>query len=185
MIKKFLTVITVLSIICSCAQKPNENPDFSIFSYRCDMSKYNGLNSVNHNFIGTTVSELGKVISEKQSGAFVLSRESCNHCQMVMKLINQACEELGVTVYYIDGESKTYPIVDTPDYDLLDSLIKPIEEPNDDGEITLQTPHFFTVVNGKFKDSIIGFSIKGNEPTKEENTNQLNKYKKALKVFVK
>ena len=185
MIKKFLTVIFVLLILCSCNEKPNDNPNFSIFTYRSDMSKYKGLNSINHNFVGTTVSELGKVINEKQSGAFVLSRESCNHCQMVMKLINEAAEELGVTVYYIDGESKTYPIVDTPDYDLLDSLIKSIEEPNDDGEITPQTPHFFTVVNGKFKDSIIGFSIKGNEPTESENSKQLDKYKKALKVFVK
>lgn len=185
MIKKIIVVISFLLIICSCAEKPVDDPGFSIYTYRPDMSGYKGVNSVKHSFLGTTVSELEKTINEKQSGAFVLSRESCKHCQMVMQLIDEAANELGVQVYYINGESESYPIVDTPDYDLLDSLIKSIEEANDDGEITPQTPHFFTVINGKFKDSIIGFDIKGEEPTQSEKETQMNKYKKALKVFAK
>lgn len=186
MIKKIVSILFILLMLCSCnTVKPDFNSGFSIETYKCDMSHYKGVNSVNHSFVGTTVKELNKTIIEKGYGAFVLSRESCEHCQMVMQLIDKAATDLGVTVYYIDGESDIYPIVNTPDYDLLDSLLKPIEEPDDEGEIYLQTPHFFTVVDGKFQESILGFDIKGDEPTDKEKQNQMSKYKNALKIFVK
>lgn len=183
--KKIFSILTVLLIIVGCSKpKPNFDSGFSISTYNCDMSGYKGLTSANHIFKGVTVKDVEKTIKEKGYGAFVLSRKGCDHCQIVMRYINEAAEELGVNVYYIDGESDVYPIVGTDDYELLDNLLKPIEEMLD-GDYTLQTPHFFTIVNGEFVDSYIGVKFKDDlNPTDKEIENLINKYKKALEIFV-
>lgn len=183
--KRIVLLLISILILCSCSTaKPDFDSGFSIETYRCDMSHYKGVNSINHAFKGTTVKQLEKTIMEKGYGAFVLSRETCDHCQILMQYINKAAMDLGVTVYYLDGESSTYPIVDTPDYDLLDSLMKPIEEADDEGNIELQTPHFFTVVDGKFVTSYVGAKFKNDEPTQKEANEMIDKYKKALQIFV-
>lgn len=186
--KKILVVILTLLILCGCS-KEKEVPDFSsgfeIETYRADMSGYNGLTSVNHQFLGTTVSQLKKTIDEKGYGAFVLSRTSCDHCQLCMKYINEAAKQLNVNVYYLNGESSIYPIVGTDDYDVLDFYTKSIQEKDETGEVVLQTPHFFTVVNGKFIDSFVGVKFKDDlNPTDDEIDALIDKYKKALEVFV-
>lgn len=186
MIKKILILLSIFLLVGCSPLKPNFDSDFKLDTYRCDMSGYKGLTSTNHQFLGVTVKDLEKTINEEGYGAFVLSRVGCDHCQLLMKYINEAAKELGVNVYYIDAESSLYPIVGTDDYDLLDRILKPIEEKTDDGEIELQTPHFFTVVNGEFGYSYIGISFKDNEhPTEKEEKDIINKYKKALEVFVK
>ena len=184
--KKILSCILVILILFGCSKEEIDfSSDFSIETYRADMSGYKGLTSVNHNFLGTTVKELERTLEEKGYGAFVLSRTGCSHCQLCMQYINQAAQELGVFVYYIDAESDTYPIVGTENYEILDIALKPIEE-KVDGEITLQTPHFFTVINGKFIDSYVGVKFKDDEnPTESEIASLVEKYKNALKAFAK
>ena len=185
--KKFIIVLLASLLLFGCGRKPIPDFDsnFTIDTYQCDMSGYNGLQSVGHNFLGTTVSELEKTINEKGYGAFVLSRTGCDHCQIVMKYIDQAAMELNVNVYYIDGESDIYPIVGSDDYQLLDSILKPIEE-EIDGEIALQTPHFFTVVNGEFVDSIVGTKTKNSDNLSDKDIEKIiNRYKEALQIFVK
>ena len=186
--KKTFVCLILLLVMFGCSKNkevPNFNSGFEIETYRTDMSGYNGLTSVNHRFLGTTVSQLKKTIDENGYGAFVLSRITCDHCQLCMKYINQAAEELGVYVYYLNGESSIYPIVGTDDYDVLDFYTKSIQEKDETGEIVLQTPHFFTVVNGKFVDSFVGVKFKDDlNPTDSEIKDLVNKYKKALEVFV-
>ena len=186
--KKILICLILFLILIGCSNKkeiPDFNSDFKIETYRADMSGYNGLTSVNHQFLGTTVSQLKKTIDEKGYGAFVLSRTTCDHCQLCMKYINQAAKELGVNVYYLNGESSIYPIVGTDDYDVLDFYTKSIQEKDETGEVVLQTPHFFTVVNGKFVDSYVGVKFKDDlNPTQKEVDDLVDKYKKALEVFV-
>lgn len=184
--KKIITVIITLLLLCGCrTNKTEEISVFSINSYKIDMSAYSGLSYNNHQFLGTTVKELERCIELKGSCAFVLTRNNCEGCNLLLKYLNEAAKELDVIVYVIDGSSKKYPIIDTDDYDLLDSLLKPIEEELD-GEITLQTPHFFTVINGEFKDSKVGGTFKDSDnPTDKELNNMYKYYKNALKVFSK
>lgn len=185
--RKVILSLVILLVLSGCTNKvkPDFESGFSLETYRTDMSGYKGLTSVNHCFKGVTVSDLKRTLDEKGYGAFVLSRTGCDHCQLLMQYLNQAAEELEVSVYYIDAESSIYPIVDTPDYKVLDNCLKPIEEEDDTGEVVLQTPHFFTIVNGEFVDSYIGASFKDDlNPTKNEIKNMVNKYKKALEIFV-
>lgn len=184
--KKILACLTILLLLSGSEfLKPDFNLDFHIETYKCDMSHYKGLPSIGHQFVGTTVSELKKTIYGKGYGAFVLSRKGCEHCQASMQYLNKAAFDLGLTIYYIDAESSAYPIVDTDDYDLLDRLLKPIEEKLD-GEVTLQTPHFFTIIRGQFIDSFVGVDFKDTDnPTPNEIKQLTNKYKSALLRFVK
>lgn len=182
--KIFFSILVLFLLSGSCVLRPDFNMDFNLNTYTCDMSRYDGLHAVGHNFKGVTVKELEKTINEKGYGAFVLSRVGCSHCQIVMQYLNQAASELGVYVYYIDAESDKYPIVDTYNYELLDRILKPIEEVLD-GEVCLQTPHFFTVIRGQFVDSYVGADFIDNDnPSDKEISNLINKYKKALEVFV-
>lgn len=184
--KRFGLILITLLILTSCSKiKPDFDSGFSLNTYKADMSKYNGLSYSDHMFIGTTVKELERCIKEKGYGAFVLSRNNCEGCQLLMKYLNEAAKEAEVYVYYIDCNSNEYPIVNTDDYDLLDELTKSIQEELD-GEICLQTPHLFTVINGKFVDSYVGGIFKDSDnPTDKELDNMTNLYKKALKPFKK
>ena len=184
--KKVITLILLLLIMSgSCVLRPDFNMEFTLDTYKADMSLYDGITSVGHNFKGTTVKELERTINEKGYGAFVLSRSGCDHCQFVMKYINEVAQELNVYIYYLDAESKVYPIVENEDYDLLDSILKPIEEELD-GEICLQTPHFFTIIRGQFVDSFVGAGVDDTySPSDTEIENLKNKFRNALKVFSK
>ena len=180
--RKLLSCLLITVILFGCNQKPIPDFDsnFEIETYKCDMSHYDGLTSVNHNFVGTTVKELKKTIDEKGYGVFVLSRNTCAHCQVLMQYLNEVAEELNIKVYYIDAESNKYPIVDTDDYDLLYELLYPILEKDDDGIKSLQTPHLFTIIDGEFVDSKVGVKVKGEAPSEKE----IEVVKKTCKDFL-
>ena len=146
------------------------------------MSLYDGLSSTGHRFLGIRVSTLKEVIDNDLSGIFVLSRKGCSHCQILMRYMNEAAEDEGVYIYYIDAESSTYPILGTSDYDLLLELMYPICE-EIDGEVGLQTPHFFTIVNGEFVDSKIGDKANSVTPGDKTSERIISEYKKMMHKF--
>ena len=138
--KKLLILLGCILLLCGCMKKEERvvldyQNDF--ITYKADMSGYEGLTSSNHRFLGITVSELKKAIDEDKSGIFVLSRKGCTHCQLLMRYMNEAANELDVYIYYIDAESNTYPILGTDDYDVLLEAMYPICE-EIDGEVGLQ-----------------------------------------------
>lgn len=185
--KKILSIflISFMLIGCSYEKKPDLDNDFTLVTYKADMSGYENLKSSGHMFLGTTVSELKRTIDEKGYGAFVLSRTGCNHCQAAMQYLNAVCEELGVYVYYIDATSETYPIIGTDDYDILYELLYDVLPENEDGERELQTPHFFTIIDGEIIGSKIGTTWTGNDYSEKDVENLKEVYRKFLTPFVK
>ena len=105
--KKLLILLGCVLLLCGCTKKEERvvldyQNDF--ITYKADMSGYEGLTSSNHRFLGITVSELKKAIDEDKSGIFVLSRKGCTHCQLLMRYMDEAANELDVYIYYIDAE---------------------------------------------------------------------------------
>ena len=96
--------------------------------------------------------------------------------------MNEAANELDVYIYYIDAESNTYPILGTDDYDVLLEVMYPICE-EIDGEVGLQTPHFFTIVNGEYVDSKIGDKANSVTPGDKESERIVSEYKKMMQKF--
>ena len=186
--KKILSVLMCLLFLVGCSEKevakPDFNSDFTIETYKVDMSGYENLKSSGHMFLGTTVSELKRTIDEKGYGAFILSRTSCSHCQIAMQYLNQAAEELGVYVYYIDAESETYPILNTENFNILYDILYDVLEKGDDGEKEMQTPHLFTIIDGEIVGSQIGTTWNGSSYSESDANKLVETYKKLLTPFV-
>lgn len=183
--KKICIFLILLILLGGCNKEivPDFNLDFKLETYRCDMSAYNGMSSVNHHFLGTTVDELERTINEKGYGIFVLSYNTCPHCKVLMKIMEEACQELNVYIYYLDAYSARYPIVGTSDYDRLFELMKPACE-EVDGELGLQTPTLFTVINGEIIKYKIGGKYEGSEPNEKEANLIKQDYLEMMKPFV-
>lgn len=186
--KKILSVLMCLLFLVGCSEKevakPDFNSDFTIETYKVDMSGYENLKSSGHMFLGTTVSELKRTIDEKGYGAFILSRTSCSHCQIAMQYLNQAAEELGVYVYYIDAESETYPILNTENFNILYDVLYDVLEKGDDGEKEMQTPHLFTIIDGEIVGSQIGTTWNGSSYSESDTNKLVETYKSLLTPFV-
>ena len=186
--KKILSVLMCLLFLAGCSEKevakPDFNSDFTVETYKVDMSGYENIKSTGHMFLGTTVSELKRTIDEKGYGTFVLSRTSCSHCQIAMQYLNQAAEELGVHVYYIDAESDTYPILGTDNYDTLYNALYDVLAEDDEGNKELQTPHFFTIIDGEIVGSQIGTTWNGSSYSESDANKLVETYKKLLTPFV-
>ena len=173
--KKIVWILIILLCLCGCSRKPDLDHEFVLETYACDMSGYAGLSSSKHMFKGTT-------INEKGYGVFVFSRTGCDHCQMVMKHLNDVAEELGVTVYYIDAMSDEYPILGTENYQLLYDLLYTTLNEGDNGK-ELQTPELFTVVDGVITSYKVGTTWSGSEYD-ENDVNELKAlYRKMLTPF--
>ncbi len=186
--KKILTILACLLLLVGCSSTSSAKPDFdsgfTIETYKADMSGYENLKSTGHMFLGTTVLELKRTIDEKGYGAFVLSRTSCSHCQIAMQYLNQAAEELGVYVYYIDAESDAYPILGTDNYDTLYNALYDVLAEDDEGNKELQTPHFFTIIDGEIVGSQIGTTWNGNSYSESDANKLVETYKKLLTPFI-
>lgn len=186
--KKILSVLLCLLFLVGCngkdTAKPDFDSDFTIETYKVDMSGYENLKSSGHMFLGTTVTELKRTVDEKGYGAFVLSRTGCSHCQIAMQYLNKAAEELGVYVYYIDAESETYPILNTENFDILYDILYDVLETGEDGEKELLTPHFFTIINGEIIGSQIGTTRTGSSYSDDDADKLVETYKSLLTPFV-
>ena len=183
--KKICIFLILLLAISGCKNKtPDFDSGFTIETYQCDMSAYDGMSSTNHHFLGTTVDELEKTLDEKGYGIFVLSYTTCPHCKVLMQYMEKAAEELDVYIYYLDAYSERYPIMGTDDFDKLFELIKPVCE-EVDGELGMQTPTLFTIIDGEFISYKIGADYEGTTPTEKEAEKITKEYLEIMKPFSK
>lgn len=185
MIKKILLLLLLL--LCSCSTKlPEPEYPYEIESYKVDMSNYKGVSSTEHNFRLIRVSELFKCIDQKSSGIFYLGRENCHCCQQVLRYLNEAAQESGVTIYYINAYDEVEPLSDKERYDQLHAYLYDILGENDEGEKVLLTPHVFSIVNGEFYLSQICYDGMefSDEPTQGQIRKLKNVYKEIMKPFV-
>ncbi len=153
--KIVLTLLSVFLIfsLCACSQQQEEIKYIDIEATNVDMSAYDGMNSINHNFKLITPTELMRVYKEGGSGVFYVGYSGCSNCQHAVSYIQQAAEANGVTVYYMDCYNALDPLSEHVD-DFIATFSDVLEER--DGEKTILTPHLMTFVNGKVVDSIVG-----------------------------
>lgn len=188
--KKIFCLFIVLLLVTGCNES-GVNYTYDIKSSEVDMSGYEGVNSVNHNFRKITIDQLFNCVDEKSSGVFIMGMENCGCCQISVRYLNQAAQELGVTVYYIDVYDMSMPLIgdDCQECvvrrDRLKEILNRILTVGEDGEKKLETPTVFSIVNGEVKDYLI---CHGNlswdaVPTESQVNKLVNKYKEILKPF--
>lgn len=148
--KKIILVLFILLVACSKGTTINYT---EITSNTVDMSTYQDMKSLDHQFREITTPELIKVFDEKGSGAFYLGSASCSFCQETVRYMNEAAKNLDIVVYYVDVYSETEPFMDY--YDNIYQKLYPVLEERD-GEKVILTPHYFTLINGEFASSCVG-----------------------------
>ncbi len=124
-----------------------------IESFAVDMSGYDGMDADDHNFRGITPEEFIRIYEEGGSGVFYIGYTGCSYCQSSVATYQEAAEETGTTIYYIDPYSEEYDFFEY--YDELIEILEPILRTSG-GTPMIYTPHIFAMVNGSFGTSLIG-----------------------------
>ena len=182
--KRIISLLVLLLVVVGCQSKPDYSKVYPIETYDADMSEYEGLDSHDHMFLGTSVPELVKLIDEKGYGVFVLSTKYCAHCQIIMRYLNEVAKELNVKIFYLNGTSEEYPIQNSDNYDILENILYDHLKVGQDGP-EIQTPHVFTIIDGKIKDSQVGSTWEGLEYKESDIEELKNVYRKMLTPFSK
>ena len=181
--KRIVCLILMVLIFAGCSsEKPNFTYDIQYQD--ADMSAYNGVNSVDHNFKKININEFYNCVDNKSSAIFYFGYSGCGCCQSTIKYLNQAAQDFNVDIYYIDAYE---PPLSDEDRIKFEEYTYDILAENEDGEKVLQTPTIFNVINGKINDYII---CTGNMTwNKNPNESQINKlknvYSKIFKPFIK
>lgn len=178
--KRLITILISVFILCSCGNKPKDN-GFKIVYEDYDMSIYKGVPKESC-FKKIKITEIDRCIKEKGSGIFYLGYEDCHFCQSMVWLMNEVGQELGVTIYYIDAFDKDEYFFDYEDM-YIEDLYDTLKE--EDGEKIVMTPHVFTIINGVVKESQISATFWDVEDPTEEQIDALkSRYKKMFNPFV-
>ena len=137
-----------------CSSDTGTVSDDGITSYEVDMSGYEALDADNNNFRGISPEEFIRVYEEGGSGVFYIGYTGCGYCQNSIATFQEAAEETGTTIYYIDAYSEEYDFFEY--YDEIITILEPLLRTDSDGEPILYTPHIFALINGEFGSSLIG-----------------------------
>ena len=183
---KKLLILLIVFVLFGCSNADKVEYTYEIQSEKVDMSAYKGVNSTNHQFRLITPSELFNCIDNKSSGVFYLGRDNCGCCQKICRYLNETASELGVTIYYIDVFNEKEPLTIKANQDKLYEYMNEILGIDDSGEKVLLTPHVFSVVNGKFYDSLIcydGLELDTN-PSDQQIKLLKDKYRNIMKPFI-
>jgi len=185
--KRCFILLCVMLILSSCGKKNEPEKisyNYEIVSKSVDMSGYEGVNSVKHNFRLIIPDELFRCIDNKSSGVFYLGRTNCGCCQRVCRYLNEVAQELGVTVYYIDVYNEDESLMDKEVQDRMYEYLDPILK-EEEGEKNILTPQVFSVINGKFAGSQICFDNYVLDPTPTQKQIEVfkNAYRDILRPF--
>lgn len=183
--KKIFIILCAVLVLFSCSRKEDNKQEikytYEIKSKSVDMSGYEGVNSVKHNFRLITPTELFNVIDNRSSGVFYLGRTNCGCCQRVCRYLNEVALELGVTVYYVDVYNEEEAMTDPSIQEKAKEYLEPILG-EENGEKTLLTPQVFSLINGEFGGSQICFDNYVLDPTPSED--QIEKFKDSYRAIL-
>lgn len=168
--KKLLIALTMVLVLLTGCNKEKEEPREEVVitkveSFAVDMSRYRNMSSTNHQFVGITPETFLNLLKAGGNGIIYVGDSGCPVCNRAVPVLNDAAQELGVTVYYIDCYHPVYPLMEYINEFI--AATKPILNVHD-GEPTVFTPHVFTVVNGEFVDSLIGIGELDPETSEED-----------------
>ena len=119
-----------------------------------DMSGYTDMEEgYDNHFLEVTAEEMLILINSGGTGIFFIGQTSCEACNLLVRYMEAAAEEVDATIYYVDGGNEEDGLEASYKYVLgtLDDILETYE-----GEKALLTPHVFAVKDGEFTDSQIG-----------------------------
>lgn len=110
-----------------------------------DMSGYEWLNDDNAPFVEITLKESVRMFTEGGTGILYYGKTGCPWCQRAIPVADEAAQETGVTIYYIDVSQ---PVAEA-DYNELCTYLNDIFQKDSNGDPMFQVPEFVVVKDGK------------------------------------
>lgn len=169
--KKWMKMAAVLFLTAGCGKPltPQESPDATtkpeytftnpvpLETSPADMSGYYWLYDPSPAFTEISFADSIRMFTEKGTGLLYYGRTNCPWCQRAVPILDEAAQEMGITVYYIDaarplavGEDGA---IDTKRaneiYNQLVEQIKEILKEDENGGYNFQIPEVIAVKNGK------------------------------------
>lgn len=122
-----------------------------------DMSGYDWLYDPSPAFAEISFADSIRMFTENGTGLLYYGRTNCPWCQRAVPILDEAAQEMGLTVYYIDagqpiavGEDGATDVQKAKEiYNQLVDQIKEILKKDEDGGYSFQIPEVIAVKNGK------------------------------------
>lgn len=190
--KKVIVILLSLLLLCSCNEEdiPEINYPYQINYEECDMSGYEGITSTGHIFRKIHCQELFNCIDQKSSGVFLYGTNYCGCCQLILRYLNQAAQDLNVNIYYIDIYEEF--VKDEDGYCLNEDLMRLYMSDilsTVDGKKEIETPTLVSIINGEIFDNQICVNNTNWVDSSDENVYTKNvekllaRYKEVLRPF--
>ncbi len=153
-------LLVVMLSACSSTQE-TEYPSIAdveiseiVAAREVDMSDYTDMEEgTDNHFLEVTAEEMLTLINSGGTGIFYIGQTSCNACNLLVRYMEAAAEEVDALIYYVDAGNEDDGLEAAYNY-VLGTLYDILEEY--EGEKALLTPHVFAVKDGEFTDSQIG-----------------------------
>lgn len=169
--KKLIKVMAVVLFMAGCGRgtMPQESPETTgkagytftnsvqLETKPADMSGYHWLYDPSPAFAEISFADSVRMFTENGTGILYYGRTNCPWCQRAVPILDEAAQEAGLTVYYIDA---TVPIAlkedgevdqqkSTEIYNQLVDQIKEILPQDENGNYNFQIPEVIAVKDGK------------------------------------
>jgi thiol-disulfide isomerase/thioredoxin len=146
--KKILLILALtLVLLTGCSAETNY---IEVETVQVDMSGYENMPVVGHQFLKTTPQEVLRLIEEGGSAVVYYGYSTCPFCNKATPVINDAAKELDMTILYVD----VHPEIDPGDefYEAMDDTTLALSEflsLDEDGEPEFYVPNVFVIKNGE------------------------------------
>jgi glutaredoxin len=130
-----------------------------------DMSGYQFLEDEDPAFEEITIEESCRLVEEQGTGVVLYSYTDCPYCNRAVPLLNQAAEEEGVTIFYVDVHNEEFEAKSEEEqteiinhlYTVMASALAQITD-EDTGEtgVELQVPLVVSIKDGEIVDHHLG-----------------------------
>lgn len=101
--------------------------------------------------VSVSIDDVFTKMDKKESFVLMISRDGCEHCVLMHKMLKDTIEDHDTIIYNINMDDSTY--------DKLIAEVKKLEKRFDKAGTT---PHIYYVKDGKVKDDLVGYDE--NEP---------------------
>lgn len=147
-----------------------------------DLSGYDGMEGYEgeSRFVETTVAEVVKLMNDKETFVVFLGFNNCPYCNAVISYVNEAAENAGEYIGYIDTRKNPSweNNMDIDDYDLFVKYFGDYLELDEDNKKHLYVPDMYFIKNGEIvarHDGVVEGADDPEQPLTKDQQKELRK----------
>ena len=188
--RSFLIPWILFCLLSGCsAGSVSEVPEYSISYTEADMSGYRNMEGKDHMFREIRFETLIDLFRHQGSAVVWISRTNCPYCQNAVWILNDAAEDAGIPVYYINADSPMSQNGTMEEnqrlYEELCGYIQEALRTDETGTLTMYVPLLMNIQSGILINYHVSltdsFSLSDSDTLSEKETEELyNIYRSVL-----